>query len=90
MPSGWTLVSLQNGAANGQIQGIFDKVAGTAEPASYTWTASTPVFAAGGIAAYGNVNTASPIDVDKEFLLLDTRSPLSRLRQLPPSTSTNS
>ena len=61
VPPGWTIVSSRSRAAGGQL--ICDKITGTAEPVSYTWTTDIPVSAAGGIAAYGNVNTASPIDL---------------------------
>ena len=62
-PQGWTLLNLEPSPAGDQTQVIYWKIAGTTEPASYTWTVSTPVSVAGGIAAYRNVNTASPFDV---------------------------
>jgi hypothetical protein len=43
-------------------QAIYVRVAGGSEPASYTFTLSSAQSAAGGIAAYIGVNTATPVD----------------------------
>ncbi|MDQ7843058.1 MAG: pilus assembly PilX N-terminal domain-containing protein [Armatimonadota bacterium] len=65
-PAGWTLVP---GGANPIDNGttlrlaVYYKVAGTAEPANYTWTFSASRKASGGIQAYRNVDPAAPIDV---------------------------
>jgi chitodextrinase len=60
-PSGWSNVRKdQNSTTMGQW--IFVKVAGSAEPASYTFTLSASQAAAGGILSYTGVNTSSPID----------------------------
>jgi len=42
---------------------VYTRVVSIAEPASWTWTFSGSVAAAGGILDYAGVNTASPIDV---------------------------
>jgi hypothetical protein len=60
-PAGWTQVRVDTNGFE-MRQGVYYKVAG-AEPASYTFTLSQTQAAAGGIAAYSGVNTATPIDV---------------------------
>lgn len=62
-PAGWTLIRRDNtGSAVGDA--LYYKVAGSAEPGSYTWTFNSSQKAAGGIAEYSGVNTASPVDVN--------------------------
>jgi hypothetical protein len=58
-PAGWTLVRLD---INGTVvrQAVYYRVA-SSEPASYTWTFSSSQAAAGGIAAFAGVDTATPI-----------------------------
>jgi len=62
-PAGWSLVRRDNRGT--QIaEGIYvHVVTGVSEPANYTWKFSAGNDAAGGMAAYTGVNTASPIDV---------------------------
>ncbi len=60
-PAGWVLVREDvNGTT--QKQAVYYKVAGSSEPASFTWTFSASRAAAGGIFDYAGVNTSSPID----------------------------
>jgi Domain of unknown function (DUF1929)/Bacterial Ig domain/Kelch motif len=60
-PAGWSLVRAD---ADGTFvkQGVFVKVAGGSEPASFAWTFSAAKAAAGGIAAFTGVDTANPVD----------------------------
>jgi len=62
-PSGWTLV--QGGGTSGGLEyGVYVRVAGGSEPASYTWTFNTSVSnAVAAIATYSGVNNATPVDV---------------------------
>lgn len=60
-PTGWTLIRRDNtllsiGSA------LFYKVATLNEPTSYTWNFNASQLASGGVSAYTNVNTGSPID----------------------------
>jgi hypothetical protein len=60
-PPGWSLVS--DDAIPGTLrQAVYLKVAGSAEPPDYTWTAASPAMLAGGITAYSGVDTSDPID----------------------------
>ena len=64
-PAGWTLVRRTNNAnTNANSLVVFYKVAGAAEPASYTWTADTSTGMAGGIVCFSGVDTANPVDVE--------------------------
>lgn len=61
-PSGWTL------ARSDQVgftvkQSVYWKVAGSAEPASYTFTFGSSQGASGTIVAYTGVDTSAPVDV---------------------------
>jgi len=65
-PSGWTLVrrvdytTLQTSSL-----AVYQKVAGSSEPSSFTWNFSSgTTFALGGIQSFYNVDTTSPIDVE--------------------------
>jgi hypothetical protein len=60
-PAGWSLVR-QDTAAGDLRQNLYLKVAGGAEPSSYTWTLSSYRRVAGGITTYSGVDTANPID----------------------------
>jgi hypothetical protein len=61
-PSGWSLVrSLPDGLVR---TSVYRRTAGSSEPASYTWTISSAVRVAGGIAAYSGVNTTTPIQLE--------------------------
>lgn len=59
-PVGWTLIRRDNTTST-SASGIYYKLAGTIEPANYTWTINSSQPAAGVIATYYNVDTASPI-----------------------------
>jgi hypothetical protein len=61
-PSGWTLVRSDSSPVGLRAQAIYVRVAGASEPSSYTWNSSQPASLAGGIVAYANVNTTTPID----------------------------
>jgi hypothetical protein len=61
-PSGWTLIR-QDGSTSDQAAGLYYRVAGTAEPTSYTWRASASVGFTGIIVAYSGVDTTAPINV---------------------------
>src|SRR6185437_14767847 len=62
-PAGWSLVRRDNDTGGQIAEGIYvHVVTGASEPTSYTWTFSAGNDAAGGMAAYTGVNTASPID----------------------------
>jgi len=60
-PAGWSLV-LRQDTSSSIATATYVKVAGAAEPASYTWTFGTAGEASGGIASYIGVNTSTPID----------------------------
>ena len=66
-PTGWTLVSqTTNSDPNTIGMNTYYRVAGTSEPASYSWTtADSPSHLAGIIASFSNVSTASPVNSDK-------------------------
>ncbi|MGH2793165.1 MAG: Ig-like domain-containing protein [Actinomycetota bacterium] len=59
-PAGWTLVRL-DGSGVVMRQAIYIRVAGSSVPPSFTWTLSSLQAAAGGITAYGGVDTANPV-----------------------------
>ncbi|MDD5571924.1 MAG: hypothetical protein PHD97_12310, partial [Bacteroidales bacterium] len=60
-PAGWTRIR-QIGSFNVQYQTeIFYKIAGGAEPASYTFTGSNPLDIVGAILAYRGVDVTNPI-----------------------------
>jgi hypothetical protein len=64
-PSGWTLVNRQNNASgSANALAVYSRVAGSAEPASYTWSFSANTGNAGGILAFSGVDNATPIDVN--------------------------
>lgn len=60
-PAGWTLVRTDVTGFTVK-QSIYVRVAGSAEPASYTWTWGGAQGASGGIVAFTGVNTAAPLD----------------------------
>jgi hypothetical protein len=60
-PNGWTAVR-QDIISGAVRQSVYVKVAGSSEPASYTWTLGGSRRVAGGITAYTGVDTARPID----------------------------
>ncbi len=59
-PAGWQLVERRDNGTS-LAQAIYYKVAGAAEPASYTWSFNFSDRAAGGIAAYSGVDASDPI-----------------------------
>jgi hypothetical protein len=61
-PAGWTLIR-RDQAGTYTTQALYYRVVTTVEPASYIWSFSQPVPAAGGIAAYQGVNTSGPVNV---------------------------
>ena len=63
-PAGWTTLStIAQAVATANEQVIYYRVAGAAEPASYTWLfESAHTGAAGSIVSYSGVDTATPID----------------------------
>ena len=64
-PAGWTLIRRTNNAnTNMSSQATYRKVAGAAEPASYSWTFNTTTGSAGGIATFYGVNSTTPVDVE--------------------------
>src|SRR6266566_6923993 len=60
-PPGWNLVLRQDSASAIAIA-TYVKVAGSSEPASYTWNFGKAGEALGGIASYIGVNTTTPVD----------------------------
>jgi hypothetical protein len=60
-PAGWNLV-LRQDSASAIATATYVKVAGSSEPASYTWSFGTAGQASGGIASYIGVNTSTPVD----------------------------
>jgi hypothetical protein len=63
-PAGWTLVrQVQSGVTNVFGIAVYSRVA-SSEPASYTWTFSKALNSAGGISAYVNVDTTTPVDIE--------------------------
>jgi Family of unknown function (DUF6701)/PA14 domain/Concanavalin A-like lectin/glucanases superfamily/Bacterial Ig-like domain len=66
-PAGWTLVrDTQQTTGNSSRLATYYRVAGGAEPASYSWTFSGTGFsgAAGGIASFSGVDTTTPVDAE--------------------------
>jgi parallel beta-helix repeat protein len=61
-PSGWTLVRRDSSSSGASLsQAVYVKVAGSSEPASYTWSFRYKTAAAGGIVAYAGVDPSSPV-----------------------------
>jgi predicted TIM-barrel enzyme len=60
-PAGWNLV-LRQDTSSAISTVTYVKVAGSTEPASYTWSFGTAGEASGGIASYIGVNTTTPVD----------------------------
>jgi hypothetical protein len=61
-PAGWVAIR-QDGNTVDEEVALYYRVAGTTEPASYTWLASTSIGFTGIIAAYSGVDVANPIEV---------------------------
>src|SRR5258708_33231523 len=60
-PAGGNLV-LQQASSAAIATATYEKVAGSSEPATYTWGFGTAGEASGGIASYIGVNTTTPVD----------------------------
>jgi hypothetical protein len=60
-PAGWSTIATVTGSTNPRVYGYY-RVAGSAEPATYTWTLTSSVKNAGGIARYSGVDPAQPLD----------------------------
>ena len=60
-PAGWNPVLRQDSSA-AIATATYEKVAGSSEPATYTWSFGTAGEASGGIASYIGVNTTTPVD----------------------------
>jgi hypothetical protein len=60
-PAGWSTIATVPGSTNPRVYGYY-RVAGATEPATYTWTLSSSVKNAGGIARYVGVDLAQPLD----------------------------
>src|SRR6185437_11052600 len=61
-PAGWTQIRRDSDTTSQITEGLYYHVVTGVEPASYTWTFTAGNDAAGGIADYTGVDTASPID----------------------------
>lgn len=90
-PLGWTLIAETSntgsgcGSSNTSKQlATFYKVAGNAEPTTYTFTGSSNQFYVGGIVAYSGVNTVSPINASSNF---GTQDSCSQIRATSVTTT---
>src|SRR6266571_5413013 len=70
-PTGWNLV-LRQDTSSAIATATYVKVAGSSEPASYTWSFGTAGQASGGIASYMGVNTTTPVDASHAQYNLNT------------------
>ena len=61
VPAGWTRIAAVTAITNPHVFGYY-KVAGDAEPASYSWTLTGAVANGAGIARYSGVDTTAPLD----------------------------
>jgi hypothetical protein len=61
-PSGWSLVRRDSSTTGASLtQAVYVKVAGSSEPASYTWSFPYKTASAGAILAYSGVDPSSPV-----------------------------
>jgi len=60
-PSGWVQIAAITSISNPRLYSYY-RVAGAAEPVSYTWTLSSAVANSGGIGRYTGVSNVSPLD----------------------------
>jgi len=60
-PLGWVTIATVPGSTNPRVFGYYH-VAGASEPATYSWTLSSSVKNAGGIARYSGVDPIQPLD----------------------------
>src|SRR3989475_689604 len=99
-PSGWTLIWCQysssgSGSGGSTCPGgtptvslaVYRKVAGASEPASYSWTVANK--AEGIIAAYYNVDTSNPINVENGASQTSSSTSLSTLAGCCTTTVAN-
>ena len=75
-PAGWTMVR-NDSIPDALRQAVYVKVAGSAEPPSYTWTVSQYRRLAGGITTYAGVDTAQPVDVQAAAVSTDSGTALT-------------
>jgi len=61
VPAGWAPIAAVTARANPKVFGYY-RVAGAAEPASYSWVLSASVTAGAGIARYSGVDVSNPLD----------------------------
>ena len=61
VPAGWSTIATVTSIPNPRVMGYY-RVAGSAEPASYTWTLTGALANGGGIARYVGVNPSQPLD----------------------------
>lgn len=59
--SGWTLISRVDGASQDPAVGLFYRVAGASEPASWSWTLPSSTNWVVIVSAYSGINTSAPI-----------------------------
>ena len=66
VPAGWTAIAdglpINSSESSGARVFAYYRVAGSSDPANYTWTLSTARKWGGGISAYTGVNTTTPLD----------------------------
>lgn len=61
VPAGWTQIAAVTSIPTPKMYAYY-RVAGAAEPASYSWTLSAAAASSGGIARYSGVSNATPLD----------------------------
>ena len=63
-PSGWNLIRRDSSAPDyhSLTQALYYKVAGSSEPASYSWTWSSTATAAGAILDFKGIDQSAPVD----------------------------
>ena len=84
-PAGWNLIRHDSTSNGNQITSwLYDKVAGTMEPASYTWTIA-PQYAAGVMGAWRGAS-ASPIDQSSGATTNSGNPSVAAAPSLTPST----
>ncbi len=59
-PSGWTVIDTKT---SGVTEAVYWHLAGASEPTNYAWTFLAGHATSGGLAAYGGVDTTTPVDV---------------------------
>lgn len=75
-PAGWTLVRrLDNG--NATTLAVYWHLAGSSEPSMYTWTFDLSIEGEGWLSDYAGVDPASPVDVEKGAVVVQSLSAYS-------------